>query len=88
MKKYEAQDEFDRTISETEQAFMRILESSQTLLHVLKKEDQTLTKKRNMVQTRKCSFKNEDNQSVQQSAEKKIRQKSVNSARQNSSQKQ
>ena len=39
MKKYEARDEFDRTILETEQAFMRILESSQTLLHVLKKED-------------------------------------------------
>ncbi len=28
IKKYEARDEFDRTISETEQAFMRILESS------------------------------------------------------------
>ena len=39
IKKYEAREEFDRTISETEQAFMRILESSQTLLHVLKKED-------------------------------------------------
>jgi len=39
VKKYEAREEFDRTISETEQAFMKILESSQTLLHVLKKED-------------------------------------------------
>ena len=39
LKKYEAREEFDRTISETEQAFMKILESSQTLLHVLKKED-------------------------------------------------
>ena len=42
IKKYEAREEFDRTISETEQAFMRILESSQTLLHVLKKEDSQL----------------------------------------------
>jgi Sjoegren syndrome nuclear autoantigen 1 len=39
IKKYEAREEFDRTISETEQAFMKIIESSQTLLHVLKKED-------------------------------------------------
>ena len=42
LKKYEAQEEFDRTINETEQAFMKILESSQTLLHVLKKEDNQL----------------------------------------------
>lgn len=32
---------------------MRILESSQTLLHVLKKEDTTLTKKKYNVTTRK-----------------------------------
>ncbi len=54
MKKYEARDEFDRTILETEQAFMRILESSQTLLHVLKKEDQQLAKKKNNVTTKKA----------------------------------
>ena len=42
IKKYEAREEFDRTIGETEQAFMKILESSQTLLHVLKKEDTQL----------------------------------------------
>ena len=52
-KKYEAHDEFDRTISETEQAFMKILESSQTLLHVLKKEDSQLTKRKVNVSTRK-----------------------------------
>ena len=46
LKKYEAREEFDRTISETEQAFMRILESSQTLLHVLKKEDSQLQKRK------------------------------------------
>jgi hypothetical protein len=53
IKKYEAREEFDRTISETEQAFMRILESSQTLLHVLKKEDSQLTKRKVNVSTRK-----------------------------------
>lgn len=53
MKKYEARDEFDRTITETEQAFMKILESSQTLLHVLKKEDSHLMKKKINVSTRK-----------------------------------
>jgi len=37
-KKYAAQNEYDKTISETEAAYMKILESSQTLLHVLKKE--------------------------------------------------
>lgn len=37
-KKYAAQTEYDRTISETETAYMKILESSQTLLHALKKE--------------------------------------------------
>lgn len=54
VKKYEAQEEFDRTIQETEQAFMKILESSQTLLHVLKKEDTTLNKRKNNVSTRKA----------------------------------
>lgn len=53
VKKYEAQEEFDRTIQETEQAFMKILESSQTLLHVLKKEDSTLNKRKNNVSTRR-----------------------------------
>ncbi|XP_066918030.1 microtubule nucleation factor SSNA1-like [Clytia hemisphaerica] len=37
-KKYAAQNDYDRTISETEAAYMKILESSQTLLHALKKE--------------------------------------------------
>ena len=65
LKKYEARDEFDRTISETEQAFMKILESSQTLLHVLKKEDSSLTKKRHLVSNRKVK------EIPQQSPEKK-----------------
>ena len=53
IKKYEAREEFDRTIQETEQAFMKILESSQTLLHVLKKEDSALNKRKINVSTRK-----------------------------------
>ncbi|KAG7314810.1 hypothetical protein KOW79_022113 [Hemibagrus wyckioides] len=36
--------ELDRTIAETEAAYMKILESSQTLLSVLKKETGNLTK--------------------------------------------
>ncbi|XP_028910134.1 Sjoegren syndrome nuclear autoantigen 1 [Ornithorhynchus anatinus] len=36
--------EFDRTIAETEAAYLKILESSQTLLHVLKRETGNLTK--------------------------------------------
>ncbi|TRZ03566.1 hypothetical protein DNTS_013484, partial [Danionella cerebrum] len=39
-----ARTEFDRTIAETEAAYMKILESSQTLLSVLKKETGNLTK--------------------------------------------
>ncbi|KAM3874502.1 microtubule nucleation factor SSNA1 [Diretmus argenteus] len=35
---------FDRTIAETEAAYMKILESSQTLLSVLKKETGNLSK--------------------------------------------
>ncbi|CAF2864708.1 unnamed protein product [Rotaria sp. Silwood2] len=34
--------EFGRTISETEAAYMKILESSQTLLNVLKRESHSL----------------------------------------------
>lgn len=45
-KKYGTRQEFDKTISETENAFMKILESSQTLLHVLKKEGASLNKKK------------------------------------------
>ena len=60
VKKYEAQEEFDRTIQETEQAFMKILESSQTLLHVLKKEDSTLNKRKNNVCTRRSNANKEN----------------------------
>ena len=45
-KKYQARNDYDRTINETEGAFVKILESSQTLLHVLKKEGATLSKKK------------------------------------------
>ena len=45
-KKYGTRQEFDKTIGETENAFMKILESSQTLLHVLKKEGASLSKKK------------------------------------------
>ena len=37
-KKIASRNEYDKTIAETEAAYMKILESSQTLLHVLKKE--------------------------------------------------
>ena len=37
---------YDKTIQETEAAYMKILESSQTLLHVLKRETVNLTKKK------------------------------------------
>ena len=37
-KKQHTRNEYDKTINETQSAFNKILESSQTLLHVLKKE--------------------------------------------------
>lgn len=42
----QARNEFDQTIQETEAAYMKILESSQTLLHVLKRESVNLAKKK------------------------------------------
>ncbi|MBN3299330.1 SSNA1 protein, partial [Amia calva] len=39
-----ARNDFDRTIAETEAAYMKILESSQTLLSVLKRETGNLSK--------------------------------------------
>jgi Sjoegren syndrome nuclear autoantigen 1 len=44
-RKVQARNEYDKTIQETEAAYMKILESSQTLLHVLKRETVNLTKK-------------------------------------------
>ena len=44
--KVQARNEYDRTIQETEGAYMKILESSQTLLQVLKRESTSLTKKK------------------------------------------
>jgi len=44
-KNLQAKSEYDRTIQETETAYMKILQSSQTLLEVLKRETTTLTKK-------------------------------------------
>ena len=45
-KKYATRNEYDKTIQETQSAFNKILESSQTLLHVLKKEGAQLYKKK------------------------------------------
>eukprot|EP00617_Octactis_speculum_P010716 CAMPEP_0185779618 /NCGR_PEP_ID=MMETSP1174-20130828/96399_1 /TAXON_ID=35687 /ORGANISM="Dictyocha speculum, Strain CCMP1381" /LENGTH=162 /DNA_ID=CAMNT_0028468829 /DNA_START=45 /DNA_END=534 /DNA_ORIENTATION=+ len=45
-RKVVARNEYDKTIQETEGAYMKILESSQTLLHVLKRETVNLTKKK------------------------------------------
>ena len=44
-KKYACREDYDRTLGETQGAFTKILESSQTLLHVLKNEATTLSKK-------------------------------------------
>ena len=46
VRKTQARNEYDKTIQETEAAYMKILESSQTLLHVLKRETVNLTKKK------------------------------------------
>ncbi|XP_032993619.1 Sjoegren syndrome nuclear autoantigen 1 [Lacerta agilis] len=43
-RKMASRNEFDRTIAETEAAYMKILESSQTLLNVLRKEANNLAK--------------------------------------------
>ena len=45
-RKIASRNEYDKTIQETEAAYMKILESSQTLLHVLKRETVNLTKKK------------------------------------------
>ena len=47
-KKVQARNEYDRTIQETEGAYMKILESSQSLLQVLKKETVSIIKKKQM----------------------------------------
>jgi len=44
--KLQARNDYDITIQEIEAAYMKILESSHTLLHVLKRESATLQKKR------------------------------------------
>ena len=48
-KKYQTRNEYQKTIEETQSAFNKILESSQTLLHVLKKEGAQLSKKKTSV---------------------------------------
>ena len=44
-------DEYDRTIEEVTAAYQKILESSQTLLHVLKRETKSLNKKEKAAST-------------------------------------
>jgi len=44
-KKYATRSEYDKAITETESAFCKILESSKTLLHVIKKESTSLKTK-------------------------------------------
>ena len=43
-RKIAARESYDRTLHESESAYMKILESSQTLLHVLKRESVNLSK--------------------------------------------
>ena len=45
-RKISSRTEYDKTITETEAAYAKIMESSQTLLHVLKRESVNLTKKK------------------------------------------
>ena len=45
-KKYITRADYDKTIQETEGAFVKILESQQTLLHVMRKEDTGLKRKK------------------------------------------
>ena len=45
-RKVSSRNEYDKTITETEAAYSKIMESSQTLLHVLKRESVNLTKKK------------------------------------------
>ena len=45
-RKIQARNEYDRTIQETESAYMKILESSQTLLQVLRRESVSLINKK------------------------------------------
>ena len=57
-KKYSALEEYDKAIAESEGAFNKIVESSQTLLHVTKKEKTTLTKKKVAALTSKANADN------------------------------
>uniref|UniRef100_A0A7S1EWE3 Uncharacterized protein n=1 Tax=Noctiluca scintillans TaxID=2966 RepID=A0A7S1EWE3_NOCSC len=45
-RKTQARKEYDKTTRDTEAAYMKILESSQTLLHVLKRETVNLAQKK------------------------------------------
>ena len=45
-KKYLTRADYQKTIAETEGAFVKILESQQTLLHVMRKEDTGLKRKK------------------------------------------
>jgi len=60
-RRMQARNEFDQTIQETEAAYMKILESSQTLLTVLKREATTLQKKK--ASRARCSREEETRQS-------------------------
>ena len=44
-RKYEIKDEFDKVINNTESAFIKLLESSQTLLTIVKRDESHLMKK-------------------------------------------
>lgn len=45
----QTRNDYDRTIQETEAAYMKILESTQTLTHVLKREGNTLERQTSQV---------------------------------------
>jgi Sjoegren syndrome nuclear autoantigen 1 len=45
-RKIRAREEYDRTLEEANQAYLKIVDSSQTLLQVLRRERETLTNRR------------------------------------------
>lgn len=58
--KTQARTEYDKTIAETEAAYSKILESAQTLVHVLKRESTLLDKKTSLPVDRYASPRSRD----------------------------
>jgi len=76
--KYATKNEYDKLISESEQAYMKILESSQVLLNVVRRDADSLSKKSSSSEKTSGSSKNSGQRNITSDIERSLMNTKIN----------